>query len=241
MSGITRMVHDDLEAGLRFVVPPGWEISPVELVEPLTTAAYPSPGGEALDDEAAWAAEQALWEEATAWSPEDAQPAAPLPVDPDDDEEAFVLNLMYPRAIYLGRWEDLDEEPPEEEDLLAGADWLANGFREDFKIYPSHILLGLDHGQRRVTVAGRPAAVAWYRFFVDEGGEGDERGERVGYLRLLLVHLADGMLSFIVGLGQSDADRRLIDACLDSVEPLVAGPAGPTGPAAPTDPWHPLG
>jgi hypothetical protein len=224
MRGITRMVHDDLEAGLRFFVPPRWEIAPVDLVEPLTTAAYPSRG---MSEEEAAEAERALWEEAMA--PTDASPAAPRRAAAldvvDDDPEDFVVHLIYPRAIYLGRWDGLDEGPPDEEDVLAGADWLATGFREDFSFYPTHTLRGLDHGQRRVTVAGRPAAVAWYRFLLAEADQTDDGDERIGYLRLLLVHLGGDLVSFVVGLGQSRADRRLIDACLDSVEPLVSGPS----------------
>ncbi|RKN43851.1 hypothetical protein D7294_09075 [Streptomyces hoynatensis] len=63
---------------------------------------------------------------------------------------------------------------------------------------------------------GLRCGTAWYRYVANE------TGATVGYLRVLVVRLTGGAVSFLLGIGRSPAERRLIDDCLESVEPLAS-------------------
>lgn len=138
----------------------------------------------------------------------------------DDDLVAFITDLYNYLTVYVGVWEGLPEEPPGEEELLGCADWLAEWFMKPWEWFVPDDVHGLDHSIRKVTIPGHHAAAAWYRYIADD------TGRTAAYLRLLLIRRPSGATSFVLGVAQSDADRRLVDGCLDSVELLAAGPAG---------------
>ncbi|MGP4111476.1 hypothetical protein ACTWP5_11225 [Streptomyces sp. 4N509B] len=229
MSGAGGTGHEDRRAGLRFVAPPRWRIVPHDPEDEgegeggyedgwsPTTTAIPSPSGEGI----AVARDP--------WDPHfDTDEDGPGPghehehehqAEAEAEADAWFAGMLDQRGIWVGLWEGLPEDPPDEDGLLEAAEWLA-----DQSVNLEYLAPPTVHGRefraRRMTVHGRPAAGVWARF------AGDEDDGTAAYLRLLLLQLADGRLSFVFGVAQSDADRQLVDDCLDSVEPIAGGSAG---------------
>lgn len=237
-------LHDDREAGLRLPLPSDWRIVPggsedaYELcsdADPgawLTTVAYP-PAARREKDDRSYPTEEDLWNEATAAFGTETEPAPDPPPalldsghpdgpdGPEDledleDFEDFLGTLCDHLRVYVGRWPGLPEDGPEDaEAFLVGAGWLATHFLGSWEWFGAEAVHGRERVQRRVTVGGRPAAAFWHRSL-------DPGGETAAYLRLLMVQLHDGSISFALGSAQSEAGRRIVDACLDGVELIAA-------------------
>ncbi|MGP3969060.1 hypothetical protein [Streptomyces sp. 6N223] len=164
------------------------------------------------------AEEWALWTEAMGEEPRREEPHF------DEDPE----ELDEPRedddpVVFAGTWsEDFSVDAPDEEDLLAGAAWLASSCGEFLWFFRRHEPLrrshGLDYSQRPLTIGGRPAAAVAYRYL------GGRDGETTAELRLVAIHLSDDRVSFALGLAHSADHCRLIDDVLDSVKPLRRWP-----------------
>jgi hypothetical protein len=234
--------HADLRAGLRLVLPPQWLVTvnddPEDSGGGLTTAASPPGTVEVRPVDDDWGPTlDEVFEEAGR-APDDPRPAVPQGEPPEErlvhpppgsyyhdpaestDPEAWVTKMLDHRRVYVGLWEGAVEGvPPEGEDLLDDAEEMANRFMDGFQGFVPDSIQGVDHFVRKVTVSGRPAAAIWYRFMADESGE------TAAYLRLLLVDLPDGRCPYVLGMAPTDAYRRLIDDCLDSVEVIGPGTA----------------
>jgi hypothetical protein len=159
------------------------------------------------------AEERALWAEALGEEPREEEPYF------DEDVEEEVLEEDGEPVVFAGVWsEDFSVDPPDEEDLLPGAAWLASSYGEFLWFFRRHESLrrdhGLDYSQRSLSIGGRPAAAVAYRYL------GGQEGETAAELRLVAIQLSGGRVSYCLGLAHSSDDCRLIDDVLDSVKPL---------------------
>jgi hypothetical protein len=196
------MVRNDHWAGITLVAPAGWRSSRGDLVEPLTMAVFPPSDRDTMTEEEAEDAELALWLETADPEP----PVETAPFDADDDPDFFDHV-----AVYVGQWEGLEKEPPDEEGLLAGAVWLASLLDQLLGALPRVIGHQVEQGRRKMPVSGRPAAEIRYRFTAYKDGR------TTAYLRLMVIQTDAGQASFVLGLAHSDLDHQLVDDCLDTV------------------------
>jgi len=201
------IAFEDHAAGLRFMVPADWDLKTDDLLQPLTAAVSAPLRQDNTDDwvreQKAIAQEQKLWE---------------MAANPDfngDELDELLDDQTEQAVVFAGRWEHLFEAAPGVEELLDGAVWLARSYGEFFEFFPDSPVEAVDHSRRKITVGGRPAATVSYRIVAEQGGRNS------GYLRAVVVHLAEGRVSFAFGLAKPDEDRLIIDTILDSVTPLA--------------------
>jgi len=143
------------------------------------------------------------------------------PGSDSDDDWLDLDELLSYLALHVGRWRTLPKEPPAEGELVKGAEWFANWILDSWEWFVPDEAQGLDRSLRPVRVSGHPAAAFRYHSIADESGA------TAAYMRLLLIQLPSGPPAFVLGAAQNDADRLLIDTCLDSVEALVPAPSHP--------------
>lgn len=182
------------------------------------TPAYRSPRRKARAR--ARAEEMALWAEAMGEDVrfEEEEPVVPEEDDEDDEEDGPLLEDDDP-VVFAGPWvEDFYEDPPDEDDIVPAAAWLAASYGEFLWFFARHDpwrrAYGVDYSQRRLTIGGRPAATVVYRYL-----SGDD-GETAAALRVVVVQFADDRVSYALGLAHSADGCRLVDAILASVEVL---------------------
>lgn len=108
-----------------------------------------------------------------------------------------------------GRWDHLLTAPPSNDELIAGAAWLASEYGEYFLPFEGN---RVDVVMEETRVAGRPAARAGYRLvFHPEDGE-------PAYVRVLVISVAPGLVSFVLGVAP-DSQSRVVEAVLGSTRP----------------------
>jgi hypothetical protein len=111
--------------------------------------------------------------------------------------------------IGSGRWDHLLTAPPSNDELIAGAAWLASEYGEFFLPFEVN---RVDVVMEETTVAGRPAARAGYRLvFHPEDGE-------PAYVRVLVISVAPDLVSFVLAVAP-DSQARLVESVLASARP----------------------
>jgi hypothetical protein len=110
--------------------------------------------------------------------------------------------------VASGRWDDLPEQAPSTDQLIAGAAWLASEYGEVF--------LPPDGRRTNVVIenaniAGRPAARAGFGLVFHP------QGSDPAYVRALVVALTGDLVSFLLAVGP-DAQRHVVDGILASTK-----------------------
>jgi hypothetical protein len=112
--------------------------------------------------------------------------------------------------VSSGRWDHLLTAPPSNDELIAGAAWLASEYGEYFLPFEGN---RVDVVMEETTVAGRPAARAGYRLvFEPEDGE-------PAFVRVLVVAVAPRLVSFLLAVAP-DSESRLVESILASAHPV---------------------
>ena len=199
--------YDDRAAGLRLVLPAGWQLRTDDLTGPFTCLALlPDPASDRNDPavQRALAEERQLWEEAS---------GGPLPdrYFEEDDADSDPASTTF---VLLGTFDPV-EYGVSEGGLVEAADWVATTFGVYFDAFPE-LTLGPGEETRQVfDLAGRPAASVSFTF------SAHRHGHDAGHLRAVAVELADGQVSFGLGLAKADTDWPLIDQVLENLRPLA--------------------
>lgn len=199
-------IYDDHAAGLRLVLPAGWQVRTDDLMGPFTCLALlPDPASDRSDPAVrrALAQERQLWEEAS---------GGPLPdryFDDDDDGDPASTTF-----VMLGIL-DPDEYDVGDGWLLDAADWVATTFGMYFDAFPERSPGPQEQARQVFELAGRPAASVSFTF------SAYRHGRDAGHLRAVAVELADGRASFGLGLAKADSDWPLIDQVLADLRPLT--------------------
>ncbi|HEX6686403.1 MAG TPA: hypothetical protein VF062_26765 [Candidatus Limnocylindrales bacterium] len=215
---MTELVIHDRGAGLLFNLSSGWNLrNDVDMVEPFTCFAtrseLPVDPHDPLAAARADAEEERLWREAMApdWEPSD-----------DDDEDP--QKPAEGTSVTFGKLDDpadgegaafgVFEGVPTEQDLLEAAGTLSHTYGAMFGFYPDGQIRSETRSHRLFELDGRPSAEITHT--VAAGRD----GRNTGYMRTIVVHLADGRTSFALGIASPGSDRSLVDAVIDSVKPL---------------------
>jgi hypothetical protein len=197
----TMSTYDDRAAGLRLVLPAGWQLRTDDLMGPFTCLALlADPASDRSDP----AVRQALAEERQLWEEASGQRLPDEYVNDDDDPASttFVLLGTLEHGVIEG-------------DLVEAADWVATTFGAYFDAFPERSLGPEEETRLVFELAGRPAASVSFTF------SARRHGYEAGHLRAVAVGLGDGRVSFGLGLAKADGDWPLIDQVLEDLQPLA--------------------
>jgi hypothetical protein len=198
-------IHDDRVAGLRLRLPHDWKVGGDKLIGPFTCLANRPKRTADPDDPEATARVmvdvQRLWDRAADPGLHD------LDLDLDELDPPTEHACL---AVGVFGLVNTDDElgPPIPGDLLDAADWLAATYGTLLDFRPSGQVRSKT---RPATLDGRPAAETTRAYVA---------GHQSGYLRIVVVDLPGGRLSFALGIAVPDDERHVIDAILDGLRPL---------------------
>lgn len=211
-------IRDDHEAGLRLFLPRAWKLQTGDLMGPFTmvvTKPEPDPNDPEMLARAA-AEEEMLWRMATDTSYTEAHlDALETPDSAAEHTSVATGTLEAEGRTHRDPDNDLPfADEPSDEELLETAENLATTYAALLDFYPERSVR-TEHITRRVLDLDGRIAASYAQTYA-----AGPNGEESGHLHLIVVHLADGRLSFALGIAKPDGDRALIDDILDSVRPL---------------------
>jgi hypothetical protein len=112
--------------------------------------------------------------------------------------------------VGAGRWDHLTTAPPSNDELIAGAAWLASEYGEYFLPLEGD---RVDVVMEETTVAGRPAARAGYRLVL-RPGDGEP-----AFVRVLVVAVDPDLVSFLLAVAPA-SESHLVESILASAHPV---------------------
>jgi hypothetical protein len=198
----TMSTYDDRAAGLRLVLPPGWQLRTDDLMGPFTCMALRADPASDRDDPAV---RRALDEERQLWAEASGRPWADEAYNHDPASTTFVLVGTLDRV----------EDGVGAGDLVEAADWVATTFGVYFDAFPERSLDPEEETRQAFELGGRPAASVSFTF------SARRHGDDAGHLCAVAVELADGRVSFGLGLAKADTDWPVIDQALEGLRPLA--------------------
>ncbi|NUT33921.1 MAG: hypothetical protein HOV79_12695 [Hamadaea sp.] len=211
-------IRDDQFAGLRLFLPRAWKVETEDLLGPFTmVVSKPEPDPNDPEQLARAAAEEArLW-----------RIAVDVDADYSDDPLDDLGEGSEHVSVATGTLQNLAEAPvevpdvdppydsePSDEELFEVAEDLATTYGALLDFYPERSVRSEQVTRRVLDLDGRIAASYSHTY------SAGVNGEETGHLHLVVVHLAEGRLSFALGVAKPDRDRTLIDDIIDSVRPL---------------------